>query len=57
MSQNESQCPSCAGPVRVIDHYCDYSTTRGPMTSYDITYCDRCEQMSLSQRAAQKTSV
>ena len=57
MSQSEHQCPSCAGAVRVVDHYCDYSTTRGPMTSYDVTFCDSCDQLSLSLRAAQKSTV
>jgi hypothetical protein len=57
MSQSEHRCPSCGGEVRVLDHYCDYSTTRGPMTSYDVTFCDACEQMSLSLRSAQHSSV
>ena len=57
MSQSEYCCPSCGGEVRILDHYCDYSTTRGPMTSYDVTCCDACEQMSLSLRAAQRSSV
>lgn len=41
--------------MRLLDHYQDYSTTRGPMTAYDVLVCDECGQLTLSRRAAQTT--
>jgi len=57
MPQLLPNCPSCDGSVRILDRYCDYSTTRGPMTAYDFTYCDSCQQMHLNRRAAQNSRV
>jgi hypothetical protein len=57
MTHSAPNCPSCHGSVRVLDRYCDYSTTRGPMTAYDITVCDDCKQLHLNRRAAQSTRV
>ena len=59
MADNETAtgptCPSCSFPTRVVDHWWDYSTTRGPMTSYEVTYCDQCKLSSLNRRSAQET--
>lgn len=41
--------------MRLLDHYQDYSTTRGPMTAYDVFVCDECRQLSLARKAAQPT--
>lgn len=57
MPHSVPSCPTCATPVRILDNYCDYSTTRGPMTAYDVTYCDFCQQMHLNRRAAQSSRV
>lgn len=57
MPHSVPSCPTCAAPVRILDNYCDYSTTRGPMTAYDMTYCDVCQQMHLNRRAAQSSRV
>ncbi|MDP4015210.1 MAG: hypothetical protein U0990_04905 [Candidatus Nanopelagicales bacterium] len=36
-----------------MDKCVDYSTTRGPMTSYEIIQCDACHEMYLSRSSAQ----
>lgn len=55
MSPNITNCPcaDCHQPTRVVDRWCDYSTTRGPMTCYEVRYCDACRQSSLNRRSAQ----
>lgn len=55
MRRPDLHCPTCATTLRVLDHYCDYSTTRGPMTAYDVVACDQCKQMSLRRSPAQPT--
>lgn len=61
MSENDHDCgptcPSCDFPTRVVDQWRDYSTTRGPMTSYEVTYCDSCKLSSLNRRSAQDHRV
>lgn len=56
-THNGPTCPSCQFPTRVVDRWCDYSTTRGPMTSYEVTYCDNCRLSSLNRRSAQTSKL
>lgn len=51
------KCPECGSTLRLLDHYNDYSTTRGPMTAYDVMVCDDCHEMSLRRSAAQATGL
>lgn len=55
MRPSASHCPTCHQALRVLDSYRDYSTTRGPMTAYDVVVCDSCQQMSLRRTPAQST--
>lgn len=48
-----AQCASCGAPVTVIDTFLEYSTTRGPMASYQVTRCNSCGQQHLLQSPAQ----
>jgi hypothetical protein len=50
-------CPTCQFPTRLVDRWNDYSTTRGPMTVYEVTYCDHCHLSSLNRRSAQKSRI
>ena len=47
MIQVEAQCPLCSEPAKIADQFCDYSTTRGALTTYDMVSCNECNQMSM----------
>ncbi len=46
-------CSHCGVDLRVVDRFTDYSTTRGPLTSYALVECDGCRDRSLRLVAAQ----
>ena len=57
MTQLGQSCPSCDGHLRVLDRFCDYSTTRGPLTSYDIVTCDACQETGMRRAGANAAQV